>query len=1554
MFGAAWKFLQSYHSRPIQTKRPRRRRNALRLERLEDRALLTTHTVTSVADSGAGTLRQAILDANAGSGDLIQFNIAGNGVHTINLLSPLHTLDKSVTIDGTTQHGYAGSPLIDVEGGQAGNASGLVVKAGPTTIKGLIVSGFTWDGIVIQGGSSSTIQANYIGTDSTGAKADSNGEDGVLIDSSSTSNLVTGNVISANGLVKGVVQGFPGVEISGSGTNQNVVTGNMIGVDVTGANALGNGGVGVYINSGAASNRVGTNGDGVNDAAERNIISANSYQGVAIQGTGTNQNVVAGNYVGTDATGTVALGNGNNGIWVLAGAQSNRIGVLDTDTNAAADANLISGNTFSGVLISDSGTNSNVVAGNLIGTDVSGKTTLANGNDGVAITNSAQSNLIGSNGNGVNDSLERNIISGNNNTGEAGIYISDSGTNSNVVAGNYVGLDVSGTKPLGNGGVGVYLANGTQSNRIGVSSSDADPAGESNVISSNPYQGVAVQGTASGTDTNDNIVAGNLIGTDATGAMPMGNGNNGIWVLAGAQGNLIGVNPSDANASSEGNVISANTYSGVEISDSGTNSNTVVGNKIGTDISGANPLGNGNWGVSIDNSAQSNTVGDPSSLSGNTIDFNAFGGVAVIGSSTTGNSIRANSIANNSGLGIDLNGDGVTVNNTGNVDAGPNNLQNYPVILSATAGNPTSATGTLNSTASTTFTLDFYSSAVPNPVFFGDGGTYLGSATVMTDASGNATFAASLATSTSVGQWITATATDPNGNTSEFSGARKLNAAAVTLNPSSWVPIGPAPIADNQPGGRVSVAAPDPTNVNVAYLGADGGGVWKTTDFLDPVPVWTPMTDSQASIQFSNWDYNGLVVAHSNHNTLYAAMTGPSGRVLESTNGGSSWTAKGTTEFESATFGSLAVNPTSSANLYVSVWFGAVHGGGIYHSTNSGGTWVNTTSGIPAEASDVVMDPSSPSTLYAGLVNASNSANNGIWKTTNGGTSWTQLAGGLPPGADVGATVRLAISPSTPQTLYATVFDTTLGNGISGEPHRFVSTDGGSSWTALSALPAGDEFRFWHAVLAVDPSNSKIVYTNGDHEFYRSTDSGTTWTAFYDDDPTNVFFDHNGAAVLVGDRGIYRWTGPGTAVVPKQGNLQNAQFYTLTLDPNNTNTAYGTVQDQFGALKFTGIPQWNFLSNTSETGKLLVDPQNSARVYAYDPLDAASFIWRSDDGGATWTSKGKGISTSSAGFGLAYAAQNAFAIDSTTPSRLLLGTTDVYLSTDDASTWTDLTNGPLSGSAYVTVVGFSSQTNTFYAGTSDGHFFRSTDGGTTWQKADTGLPLNGFDHVMEMQVDPSNANRVFMVMGNFANDVGDITPNVWTTTNGGTSWSNITAKIPATYQTLSIAVDWRFAKPVLYVGTARGVYSSSNLGVSWAAFGSALPHTAVSDLQFDPKHDILAAATYGRGVFEIEVPGPATSLVMSGPASAVVGTQVSITLTAYDAAGNVAIGFKDTVTFTSTDPTVSLPNYTFTAADKGSHTFKVTFGTTGSQTITGTDKLHKKLFGSITVDVTAS
>ncbi|MGA2253622.1 MAG: autotransporter-associated beta strand repeat-containing protein [Thermoguttaceae bacterium] len=1458
--------------------------------------MLTSFPVTTTADNGAGSLRQAILSANGTAGlNTITFNIAGLGTHTIQPTSALPTITGTVIIDGTMQPGYAGSPLIQLDGSQAGGTfvDGLYITAGNSTVKGLDITGFTGTAIVLDTGGSNVIENNYLGIDPTGASADGNQGGGLAI-YGSASNQIVQNVISANGFTSGSANGSAGVYVANAGANGNVFTGNFIGANKTGAAALGNGGVGIYIAGGAENTRIGTNGDGVNDTAERNIISGNSYQGIAIQGTSSGANttgtIVAGDYIGTNAAGTAALPNGNNGVYIFGGAQDSRIGVNGADVDAAAERNLISGNAFQGVALSDSGTSSNIVAGNLIGTDVTGTVALPNSDGGIDVINGASSNRIGFDGTSSSAiaALERNVISGNGSTpGYAGIYVADAGTNLNVIAGNYIGVDSSGAIAMANSGVGVYVANGAENNRIGSDGNGVMDASKANVISGNAYEGVAIQGTSSGANTAGNIVAGNFIGTNAAGTAVLGNKSYGIWINSGAQSNRVGTNGTDTDAAGEGNLIAGNGYympgdirSGVAISDAGTNSNLVAGNWIGTNQSGTASLPNANSGVDIFNGAENNQVGGSSAL-GNVIAFNTQGGVAVTDTATTGNSIRANRIYSNGGLGIDLGDSGVQVNHTG-ATSGPNNLQNYPLITAGTPGSTTVIQGLLNSLLSTTYTIDFYANSTPDITFYGPGQRYLGAISVTTDATGTANFSASLAASTSTGNWVTATATDPSGNTSEFAGDRQLPYSTPALSTATWRQLGPDAIAQSPEftgpvmSGRIETAVPDPANPNIMYIAADGGGVWETTDWLSTSPTWTPLTDSQSSTVTGSGDYafKSLAVYPGNPSIIYAAAAGPGGGILKSTNGGQSWTLLGNSVFDQVAFGSLVVDPNDSNTLYVTVLYGPnnnnINSGGVYKSTDGGVTWTDTTALVHSGwASDIEMDPNDPSTLFAGLTQDTvNPASNGLYESTNGGGTWTQLTGGLPTGSAVGDSIRVVVAPSSPQTVYATVFES-----ADGLPHRFRSTSGGAAWTALPALPTDEEDRYWHIMLSVDPNNSQVIYVNGDHTVYVSTNGGSTWSTSPindSEDPVGGYFDDSGDLVLTGDHGIYRVTNVGYTNYTfdnKQGNLSTSEFYTLTLDPTNADIVYGLAQDQFAPLKYTGYPVWNSTGQApsgadsegvGEIGKILVDPTSPNQLYQYAPNDADSFILSSTDGGATWTDAGSGIPTTLVGYGLGYASQKAFVMDPTNSQRLLVGTNQVYESTDGAASWTAISPvlSPSSNVSdqYITALAIApSQPNTIYAATADGRMFVTQNNGRAWTEIDTGLPTDSYDQIVSIQVDPNNANRVFIVPGRFPTNVFG-SAHVWMTKTGGAGgWTDITGNLPPEDWTNSIAVDWRPATPVLYIATARGVYQSDDLGVNWSRFGEALPNSPVTDLQLVPGLNVLAAATYGRGVWEIQL-----------------------------------------------------------------------------------------------------
>jgi len=346
--------------------------------------------------------------------------------------------------------------------------------------------------------------------------------------------------------------------------------------------------------------------------------------------------------------------------------------------------------------------------------------------DGVRISNGAQSNTIG--GTGVK---YRKVISKNSGTG---VYIYGSGTDNNTVCGNYIGTNANGTADLGNSGSGVFIYGGAKSNTIGGTT-----AGERNIISGNDSIGVYIGD--SGTDSN--TVSGNYIGTDVNGTADLGNSSEGIRIAVGAQSNTIG-----GTTAGERNIISGNDIDGVRISGSGTDSNTVYGNYIGTDVNGTADLGNSNHGVHIYGGAQSNTIGG----TGNTIAFNGQDGVEVENADTDYNKISQNSIHDNTSLGIDLAGGG-------------NDEISAPTITSNNlVGNTLTVSG---NGAGTNATVELFEA---DSAASGEGKTYLGSLTA--DGSGN--FSGSIDVTgkgLSVGDPLVATTTHTNNNTSEFSTA---------------------------------------------------------------------------------------------------------------------------------------------------------------------------------------------------------------------------------------------------------------------------------------------------------------------------------------------------------------------------------------------------------------------------------------------------------------------------------------------------------------------------------------------------------------------------------------------------------------------------------------------------------------------------------------------------------------------------------------------------------------------------------------------------------------
>ncbi len=473
-----------------------------------------------------------------------------------------------------------------------------------------------------------------------------------------------------------------------------------------------------------------------NDGSIRGLIVNRFSTGINLAGS---NNVIEGNFIGTDAAGSSALANGT-GV-SLASADNNTIG-----GTVPGARNLIAGNGGAGLLI-NSASDDNLVQGNLIGTDLSGTIALEN-SSGVVVM--GDRNIVGGTAPAAG-----NLVSGND---LAGVLLSV-GATENLVQGNFIGTDVTGTAPLRNGETGVTI-DASSSNTIGGLTAAAR-----NIISVNPT-GVLITNGAT-----DNVVQGNYLGTDVTGFVDIGSDDIEGVLIEDSPANLIG--GAEAGA---GNLISTN-FTNIEVQGAASIGNLIQGNLIGTDATGTAGLDFFGSGILLSDSSTGTTIGGPAGA-GNVIAFNGRG--VTVSSGSTGNNIFGNAIFANEGIGINLVGGsedptiGVTANDFPDSDAGPNNLQNYPVISGiAVEGENRSVEGSLTSNPSAAYVIDFYSNAEVDPSGFGEGEVWLGSLDVQTNAQSTVDFAFPLEAGAR-GRYITATATDANGNTSEFSLASEV------------------------------------------------------------------------------------------------------------------------------------------------------------------------------------------------------------------------------------------------------------------------------------------------------------------------------------------------------------------------------------------------------------------------------------------------------------------------------------------------------------------------------------------------------------------------------------------------------------------------------------------------------------------------------------------------------------------------------------------------------------------------------------------------------------
>ena len=698
----------------------------------------------------------------------------------------------------------------------------------------------------------------------------------------------------------------------------------------------------------------------------------------------------------------------------------------------------------------------------------------------------------------------------------------------------------------------------------------------------------------------------------------------------------------------------------------------------------------------------------------------------------------------------------------------------------------------------------------------------------------------------------------------------------------SWAYTGP-----NNIGGRVRSIVLDPTNSNSLYCGSVSGGVWKSTN---AGVSWSVTNDFAGSLVI------GCMAIHpTNPNIIYAG-TGEGyfnvdylrgSGVLKSTDGGQNWTlltnfSNTNPSFSYYYINKIVIRPTSPETVYAAML------GGVWRTTNGGTNWAQILSKPPTvsvRCTDLIMDPSNPDIMYAVFGFFSQ---DGIYKTINGGNTWSKVTGsgsGFPSTSDKYIRISLAIAPSNPAILFACIADS---NGYTHSIQK--TTNSGAAWFAAGTPTnpiAGNATHlggqgWYNNVIAAHPTNPNVVFTGGIN-MYKSTDGGASWQMKTNWDPQTgyqymhadqhaIVFDPSNPAIMYfgNDGGMYKSVDGGETFGAINNNLGITQFYSCAVHPT-TEVYYGGTQDN-GTLKISSSPAWNAVL-TGDGGVTWVDQSTPSIVYTELP-DLA--ITKSTNSGATWFKAMTGIPAKGGSLDAGTTDRVSFiapiTMDPSNSQILLAGTYRVWKTTNSGVQWFSISsdlagNDPLFGAsegAVITAIAVAkSASQTVYVGTSGYKRFNSdgtiafqipakvlvtTNGGTSWNDVTKStLPDR---QVTAIAIDPGSSDRVIVGYSGY-DENSTVHGHVFLSENRGAAWSNISGDLP-NLPVNAVVIDPANTNHII-IGTDMGVFETYDEGSSWGVRNDGLANVQVLDL--DLRSDgYLFAATHGRGVYKSATP----------------------------------------------------------------------------------------------------
>jgi PKD repeat protein len=734
---------------------------------------------------------------------------------------------------------------------------------------------------------------------------------------------------------------------------------------------------------------------------------------------------------------------------------------------------------------------------------------------------------------------------------------------------------------------------------------------------------------------------------------------------------------------------------------------------------------------------------------------------------------------------------------------------------------------------------------------------------------------------------------------------------------TTWQSVGPMPMRsyDQYPprqygnvGGRVDSIAVHPTNSSILLLGAATGGIWKSTDGGQ---TWRPVSDYAPALAISH-----VAFSQANPSVVYAATgeadSGTSdsslassfgtylgGGLLKSLDGGETWFRVDLNLPADAIISRVVPHPSDVQKVAVGIFRSPNYGtggfsvGGIYRSTNGG---VNFTNKYTHRIVDLVQDPNVPDRLFASTGFCNPCTSYGVFVSTDFGDTWQATS--LSFAANHG-NIKLGISRTNPAVLYASVLATDKTHTSTPDAGIYVSPDAGTTWQKKNVDPCmcpasgascgdnGNNQCSYDHFITPDPQNPATVYF-GSVSLYKSTDYGASWVrkadvysttslvTIHPDQHTGVF-DLSGSLLIGNDGGVYRSSNGAQTFQNLNATLNVSQFNSVALHPTSPLFAIGGTQDN-GNLRFTGgVASWSDRT-AGDGGFNLIRKDAPSQILSGYVNTGMNF---SSDSGFYFDyfadcTDGKAPTSISCSEPVAFYPP-AMAPPGE-PGTVLFGTNRLWYNTTfgaDPQKWLAVTSGVIASATDDYLTAIDAPTNVdgaIWTGSWQGNLWYAAPGAPFYSVGGS-LPAAPITKIVAASTDGLTA---FVT---FAGYLGSPSSHVFRTTNGGTSWTNISSNLPDV-PVLSMAVNPGDPND-LFVGTDVGVFRSVFGGAIWSSFNSGLPNVPVYDLKFHAVSNSLWAATYGRGIWRV-----AAGLSGSPPAA-------NFSFSPADAAAGQAVQFSD-------------------------------------------------------------